>query len=44
LQQLGTIESPAKISGGGGIGNSLGTDGIEVGFVIAAMFDVFQTG
>ena len=36
-------EASAIIAGGGGIGNALGTEGIEKGGVVAAPFDVLET-
>jgi len=37
-------EAPAEIAGRGRIGNAAGTQGVEEDLVVAAQFDVLQTG
>jgi hypothetical protein len=39
---IGRHEAPAEITLGGGIGNSLGAQGVEIDFVVATQFKMFE--
>jgi hypothetical protein len=42
VQDVAPAESPAKVSRGGGTGDSLGAQGIEVDLVIASQFEMLE--
>ena len=38
------LEAATEVAGRGGIGDSPGIDGIQVHFIVAAQFEIFQAG
>jgi hypothetical protein len=42
LQYVVCIKATAEISCSGGIGNPLGTDGIQIGFVLSAILEMLK--
>ena len=42
IQNIPALEPPAEIAGGGGIGNPLGPQGIEVDLVVTSQFEMLE--
>src|ERR1700690_1626558 len=40
----GAAEAPTKVAGGGWVGDAAGADRIKESLIVAAQFDIFQTG
>jgi hypothetical protein len=44
LADGGLVEAPADVAGRGGVGEALGTQGVEKDLVLATQFEVLQAG